>query len=288
MKTLAELNNKALDLTEKLSFAIEVVTPEKAAMYLGTSIGNRNIKKDTMSALIDALSKGTFEVNGETIVFDQDGSLMDGHHRMEAIVRSKVPAICLIVRGIERNTWTTMDSGTARSLGDVFKFEGIPNYNSVSSIVAGTYAMSKGKIGINTLGSGNKLKRDCLSRKDALELYHKYANIWQEAARIGINTRYKLSGLFSIKEVGVISAHLVIYLHHSLEKVEEFWDLVINGDGIYASLRNLFLKDMQETRFKKMSAQSRQSCIASVWNKYLADKKAKRVQYSFTEIVMFK
>lgn len=45
MKTLAELNNKALDLTEKLSFAIEVVTPEKAAMYLGTSIGNRNIKK---------------------------------------------------------------------------------------------------------------------------------------------------------------------------------------------------------------------------------------------------
>lgn len=148
--------------------------------------------------------------------------------------------------------------------------------------------MSKGKIGINTLGSGNKLKRDCLSRKDALELYHKYDNIWQEATRIGINTRYKLSGLFSIKEVGVISAHLVIYLHHSLEKVEEFWDLVINGDGIYASLRNLFLKDMQETRFKKMSAQSRQSCIASVWNKYLADKKAKRVQYSFTEIVMFK
>lgn len=53
-----------------------------------------------------------------------------------------------------------MDSGTARSLGDVFRIEGIPNYNSVSSVVAGTYAMRNNKIGTNTLGAGNKLKRD--------------------------------------------------------------------------------------------------------------------------------
>lgn len=220
MKDLNQLLIEAQKLTNSISFTVEVVTPEIAIKYLNTSIGNRNIKKDTITALVNALTKGTFEVNGETIVFDQNGSLMDGHHRMEAIVRANIPAICLVIRGINRNTWTTMDSGTARSLGDVFKFEGIANYNSVSTIVAGTFAMIKNKVGINTLGAGNKLNREGLSRKDA-------------------------------------------------------------------SLRNLFLKDMQETRFKKMSAQSRQSCIACAWNRYLIDKRAKRVQYNFTEIVMF-
>lgn len=287
MKDLNQLLIEAQKLTNSISFTVEVVTPEIAIKYLNTSIGNRNIKKDTITALVNALTKGTFEVNGETIVFDQNGSLMDGHHRMEAIVRANVPAICLVIRGINRNTWTTMDSGTARSLGDVFKFEGIANYNSVSTIVAGTFAMIKNKVGINTLGAGNKLNREGLSRKDALGLYYKYADIWQDATKLGINVRNKLPGLFTIKEVGIISAYLIICLHHSQEKVSEFWNLVINGDGIYASLRNLFLKDMQETRFKKMSAQSRQSCIACAWNRYLIDKRAKRVQYNFTEIVMF-
>lgn len=287
MRDLNQLMAEAQRLAKTVKFSVEVITPEMAVDYLSTSIGNRNIKKDTLTALINALNKGTFEVNGETIVFDQNNSLMDGHHRMEAIARSSIPAICLVVRGINRNTWTTMDSGTARSLGDVFKFEGIANYSSVSTIVAGTFAMIKNKVGINTLGAGNKLNRDGLSRKDALGLYYKYANIWQDVTKLGINVRNKLPGLFTVKEVGVISAYLILSLHHSPEKVSEFWDMVINNDGIYASLRNLFLKDMQETRFKKMSAQARQSCIACAWNKYLINKKAKRVQYIFSEIVTF-
>lgn len=287
METVNQLVVKAQNLAKTISFAIEVITPQTATKYLSTSVGNRNIKKDTMTALINALTKGTFEVNGETIVFDQNGSLMDGHHRMGAIIRANIPAICLVVRGINRNTWTTMDSGTARSLCDVFKFEGIANYSTISTIVAGTFAMAKNKIGINTLGAGNKLNRGGLSRKEALDLYYKHADVWQEITKLAINTKNKLPGLFSAKEVGIISAYLVLCLHHSFEKVSEFWDLVVNNDGIYASLRNLFLKDMQETRFKKMSAQSRQSCIACAWNRYLVDKKAKRVQYNFTEIVMF-
>ena len=94
---------------------------------------------------------------------DSEGSLMDGHHRLEAVAASGVPAIFIVV---ERSTWTTMDSGTARSLGDVFRIEGIPNYNSVR--VAGTYAMRNNKIGTNTLGAGNKLKRDGLTRDGSL------------------------------------------------------------------------------------------------------------------------
>lgn len=121
-----------------------------ARVYLNTSVGNRVIKQDILRGLVSYLKNDQFKVNGETIVFDSEGSLMDGHHRLEAVAASGVPAIFIVVRGVERSTWTTMDSGTARSLGDVFRIEGIPNYNSVSSVVAGTYAMRNNKIGTKT------------------------------------------------------------------------------------------------------------------------------------------
>lgn len=287
MKSLKELTNTASILAKQISFEIEVITPEKAREYLATSIGNRLIKKDILTKLKAALTEGTFAVNGETIVFDSNGSLMDGHHRMEAIATSGIPAICLVVRGISRDVWTTMDSGTARSLGDVFRIEGIPNYNSVSTVVAGTNAMSLRKIGINTLGSSNKIDRDGLNRDRALKYYYANADTFQEVTRLGINVKNKLPGYFTAKEVGVISAHLILNLGHDHKKVAEFWDLVMTADGVFASLRSLFLKDMQDTKHKKLSAQARQTAIATVWNTFLQRKSAKRVSFNFEATIYF-
>lgn len=287
MRTFEELTRIANTLIKQLSLKVEIITPEMARAYLNTSVGNRVIKQDILRGLVSYLKNDQFKVNGETIVFDSEGSLMDGHHRLEAVAASGVPAIFIVVRGIERSTWTTMDSGTARSLGDVFRIEGIPNYNSVSSVVAGTYAMRNNKIGTNTLGAGNKLKRDGLTRDDALALYYKHEDIWQLAVRTGISLRNKLPGYFNVKEVGVISAYLIIFLHHDAKKVTEFWDLVATGDGIYASLRNVFLKDMQETRYKRLSSKARQSLIATAWNTHLKNKRAKRFSFDLKVTVSF-
>lgn len=287
MKTFEELTHIANTLIKQLSLKIEIITPEMARVYLNTSVGNRVIKQDILRGLVSYLKNDTFKVNGETIVFDSEGSLMDGHHRLEAVAAAGVPAIFIVVRGVERSTWTTMDSGTARSLGDVFRIEGIPNYNSVSSVVAGTYAMRNNKIGTNTLGAGNKLKRDGLTRDDALGLYYKYEDTWQLAVRTGISLRNKLPGYFNVKEVGVISAYLIIFLHHDAKRVTEFWDLVATGDGIYASLRSVFLKDMQETRYKRLTSKARQSLIATAWNIHLKNKRAKRFSFDLTVTVSF-
>lgn len=287
MRTFEELTHIANTLIKQLSLKIEIITPEMARAYLNTSVGNRVIKQDILRGLVSYLKNDTFKVNGETIVFDSEGNLMDGHHRLEAVAAAGVPAIFIVVRGVERSTWTTMDSGTARSLGDVFRIEGISNYNNVSSVIAGTYAMRNNKIGTNTLGAGNKLKRDGLTRDDALGLYYKYEDTWQLAVRTGISLRNKLPGYFNVKEVGVISAYLIIFLHHDAKRVTEFWDLVATGDGIYASLRNVFLKDMQETRYKRLTSKARQSLIATAWNIHLKNKRAKRFSFDLTVTVSF-
>lgn len=90
MRTFEELTRIANTLIKQLSLKVEIITPEMARVYLNTSVGNRVIKQDILRGLVSYLKNDQFKVNGETIVFDSEGSLMDGHHRLEAVAASGV------------------------------------------------------------------------------------------------------------------------------------------------------------------------------------------------------
>lgn len=274
-------------LKKEIKFAIVEVTPEMAEKYLATSIGNRNLKKDTVAGLVAELQAGKWCVNGETIVFDENNSLLDGHHRLEAIRKSDISAICILVKGIKRSTWTSMDSGTARSLGDVFKIEGIPSYSIVSTGVAGVLAkIATETSGINTLGNGNMLKRSGNSRKDALDFYYRNAEVFQTMAALAQRI-YKKLPCFRAKEVMVLSCYLIIIKQYTIKQVSEFWNLVIDGNMMFSTMRSVFMNDSQEVRYKKMSTDSRYSYIATIWNYYIQKHYVKKVRYTIGEHVDF-
>lgn len=274
-------------LKKEIKFEIIEITPEMAEKYLATSIGNRNLKKDTVTGLVAELQAGKWCVNGETIVFDENGALLDGHHRLEAIHKSNTSAICILVKGIKRNTWTSMDSGTARSLGDIFKIEGIPSYSIISTGVAGVLAkIATETSGINTLGNGNMLKRSGNSRKDALDFYYRNAETFQTMAALAQRI-YKKLPCFRAKEVMVLSCYLVIIKQYTIKQVSEFWNLVIDGNMMFSTMRSVFMNDSQEVRYKKMSTDSRYSYIATIWNYYIQKHYVKKVRYTIGEHVDF-
>ena len=274
-------------LRKEIKFSIEIITPEIAQTMLKTSKGNRNIKQDTLRGLVAEILGGKWAVNGETIVLDEENSLLDGHHRLEAIVKSNTAVICIIVSGIRRDTWTTMDSGCARSLGDAFKIEGIPSYSIVSTGVAGVLAkMAIDTNGIHTLGSGNMLKRSGNSRKDAMNFYYTNAEVFQTMAGLSQKV-YKKLPCFRTKEVIVLSCYLIIAKKHEINQVLEFWNLVINGGDMFATMRSVFMNDAQETRYKKMSSDCRHSYIATIWNYYIQKHYVKKVRYNLGEHVDF-
>lgn len=285
--TVEQLQKVLNQLRKEIKFSIEIVTPEIAQTMLKTSKGNRNIKQDTLKGLVSEILGGKWAVNGETIVLDEENTLLDGHHRLEAIVKSNTTVICIIVSGIRRETWTTMDSGTARSLGDTFKIEGIPSYALVSTGVSGVLSkISMETSGINTLGNGNMLKRSGNSRKDAIDFYHRYSEVFQTMAALAQRV-YKKLPCFRQKEVMVLSCYLVIVKKYSIQQVYEFWNLVIDGDMMFSTMRSVFMNDFQELRYKKMSTDSRYSYIATIWNYYIQKHYVKKVRYTLGEHVDF-
>jgi hypothetical protein len=76
------------------------VTPPIAAEWMKRNLRNRNQSDKDMLNIAQAMKRGEWVVTGETIVFDSDGVLVDGQHRLRAVMHSGVSVWAIIVRGV--------------------------------------------------------------------------------------------------------------------------------------------------------------------------------------------
>lgn len=65
----------------------EMITPVKAAEYLALNKNNRKLNEATVERYVNMMSKGEWIMNGEPICFDRYGNLVNGQHRLTAIIR---------------------------------------------------------------------------------------------------------------------------------------------------------------------------------------------------------
>ena len=94
------------------------ITPEIASRYLGTSNGNRGIRRNKVESYKSDMIQGNWFENGDAIRFYEDGSLQDGHHRLTACIESGVSFYSIVVRGVTREASKTVDKGATRSNKD--------------------------------------------------------------------------------------------------------------------------------------------------------------------------
>ena len=121
---LKELIKLAAKLTKDVIFEFMCITPEIAAEMLKLNVCNyRGKKSSNMSAIIRDISNGNWSVNCEPIVFNEEGYLEDGQHRLEGIVKSGCPAIMLVIRNAPHSE--VYDTGSIRSVRDMANAEGM-------------------------------------------------------------------------------------------------------------------------------------------------------------------
>ena len=111
-----------------------LITPELAKKMLEKNTINREINKAGLEFLVNEMTENRFKYNGESIIVSKNGNLMDGQHRLLAIVKSGVSVYINIVDGIEEETMSTIDTGTVRTAASVFSLNGIKSSNYVSAI----------------------------------------------------------------------------------------------------------------------------------------------------------
>lgn len=110
------------------------VTPSMARDWL-TQIPSlqRRVAQTQVDKIAMAIRRGEWRENGATIVFDKGGKLLDGQHRLSAIVAADKPVYTLVARGVSsgEQTFVTIDDCLPRTLSN---FLDCKHVTSVASI----------------------------------------------------------------------------------------------------------------------------------------------------------
>ncbi len=112
---------------------ILMVTPAMAESWLAKMGPNRPLRRLDVDRLAADIDKGAWELNGETIKFLKNGTLVDGQHRLAAVIASRKAVPMEVVRGITETAVQTIDTGRARSFSDVLFIEGGVNVRAVAA-----------------------------------------------------------------------------------------------------------------------------------------------------------
>ncbi|WP_019933896.1 hypothetical protein [Oceanimonas smirnovii] len=131
-----------------------IITPSMAEGLLKKNTANRPCSMDRAKALSDAMIRGEWQFNGDTIRVADDGTLLDGQHRLNAVIISKIPLPAILITGLPRDSFKTIDGGKSRTTGDRLAVNGVKNYNTVAA-AASLYIRWKG-YGNPTIGSPDK------------------------------------------------------------------------------------------------------------------------------------
>lgn len=115
--------------------AIEEVSPEQAEKYLQNMAPNRRISRRQIDVLQKEMSV-SWIFNGEPLIFDEAGMMVDGQHRCVSSVRSKRSFVSLTVRGVSREAFDRIDGGKKRSGGDILSAMGVKYDTLVSAAVS--------------------------------------------------------------------------------------------------------------------------------------------------------
>jgi hypothetical protein len=105
-----------------ITTTIEHVTPEIAAEWLKKNVGNRPLNIAAVKRLARALTAGEYVLTHQGIAFDASGMLIDGQHRLHAVVESGVAIDLMVTRGVATQAREKIDTGKVRTVAHVLSF----------------------------------------------------------------------------------------------------------------------------------------------------------------------
>lgn len=124
----------------------EVITPELARKYLERNTDNyRILQIKRVEQYAQEMISGNWERNGESIKFNKDGKLVDGQHRLHAVIKANIPVKIYVTRDID-NSVVLFDSGYNRSTKQIIDRLGYTIDNSVIAAARIIMCGTSGKV----------------------------------------------------------------------------------------------------------------------------------------------
>jgi len=125
---------------------IEEITPDRARQLLDINHRNRQLSQPAVNRLVEIIHRNEWmEDSTDAIGIDRDGGVVNGQHRLQAVIAANAPIRALIVYGVRPEVIKVIDQGRGRTLAQYLAMSG--DYDE-PSVLAGAlewiYRMQSG------------------------------------------------------------------------------------------------------------------------------------------------
>lgn len=245
-----------------VTFEKELITPAMAERYLQSNVGNRSVRKVTVLRYAKDITDGRWKSDtAETIKISKSGVVIDGQHRLHAVIKAGRPVWFHIARGMDDDVFNVIDTGTIRNASDVFKIKGIKNENKLPSIIAMYNMLTKNR-------RPGMQANDKSTNAVLLEQYYEDHLFWDVVARKTSRWYDAFAKILKPSILGGVYAYLAKI---DQEKADEFMEQLATGinvrNNVINLLRTALMKDKVAPR--KMHITNKLAIIIKTWNCYI-------------------
>jgi|688.fasta_scaffold431017_2 hypothetical protein len=248
------------------AFAMQIslvqMTPEWASEILSRNTHNRTVRPAMVKQLAADIKDGRWQLTPQTVSTATDGTLLDGQHRLMAIVESGCTVSMMLATDCPPECFAAIDTGHSRTPGDILKIEGVAHYTNVASIIRIVYCYSN-MPGLVWVGQMHGL-----SKRHILDYYREDAERWQEVTRLVMS--YASSPCVQVSAVGAF-----LYLYSREANNDRHWSreylrLFCTGEMLSSGHPILTFRNWQAANWKVAHVKKAQTQLACHLKAYKA------------------
>jgi hypothetical protein len=247
-----------------------------AKQLLEKNTSNRFVRRRIVLEYARQMKDGSWlEDTGEPIIIADEGTIIDGQHRLYAIIESGCSYNFLVVEGININVFPVIDTGIKRTPGDALYINGVSNSVNIAKGIRTYYNYKMSRMAINSTAP--------ISNLELIRQYNKRPKYWEGCYDMAAKW-YRQSHLLSVGEYIGLFAYLDEIdssdSYNFLSKFAEGTDLG-KGNPIFV-LREKFTQ-VKMSPTLTLTPVIKSAFIFKSWNAYREGRSIAVLRYNPTE-----
>jgi hypothetical protein len=124
-----------IEETHRVRTKVQIISPKRASELLEANTSNRPLSKATVRSFAEAMRRGDWLVTHQGIAFDTNGVLVDGQHRLAAIIEADQSIELTVFTNVDPDTFDVLDTGKRRNAADALAIGGEKSTTLLAAMV---------------------------------------------------------------------------------------------------------------------------------------------------------
>lgn len=252
-----------------MDISIEKITPKIAAEMLSKNPSNRSISSRKVAKLATDMQNGDFIYSHQGIAIDEDGNLIDGQHRLSAIIKSGTTQTLQVTRNLPRKVMEVVDRSDKRTFGQELTMGGHKNANVIASTL---------RLYVAFKNDGESLTKLSIINVSEQELRNNFNQDFVTSATISTKYHYRFP-MIPRGDYSLLYYLLIYFKKIDTETVNLFFEELTNGSGLDSKnpiliYRNFFINN--SNRLGQKDQHIRIARLIKLWNAWAKGAKVDR------------